>query len=77
MTAKANGRWTDFVGVARQAVAQVVEADFVGSRVRHVAKVCGAALRREHVLRDVRDGQPEPLIDPAHPARRRGGPDNR
>ena len=66
-----------FVRAPRQTVAQVVEADFVRSRVGHIAQVRGAALLRGHVLRDMtrRKVRTNRRSRPSTP--RRGGPDSR
>jgi len=65
------GKWAldDLAGSPGQAVAQVIEAHFVGGRVCHVGTIRGVAWRGEHGLRDVSNRQSEPLINPAHPRR--------
>ena len=60
----------DLLGLLRHAVvAQVVEAELAVRSVRYVAGVLGAALLGVHRVLDAADGEPEVLVEVAHPRR--------
>ncbi len=52
-----------------QPIAQDVEADLVGGRIRDVARVGGAAFGRRHALLYIPRREPKKSIDVPHPAR--------
>ena len=56
-----------FIVMARETVAQIVEADLIGSCVSDVATIGRPAFGGGHILRYVPDGKPEPFVNGTHP----------